>query len=693
MGSLKLTSPGILLILAVVAVAGIFFLDMCYLQPHMEKIQVVALGEQAAQIDQGVVQALHNERTRLAQALRLTELADRPTDQQCRDIADLAGAEVAWTTDTSAPQEGGAASPHASAAGGLAQIGGQAVVFAGRALPAGEHGPSAWMWLASPVEDVLPEGVGVVQGQISPAGILPAARPDHQMWWVRNDAILAVSWPAVGSAGEDLGHFQATVPVRQIHRQAVTSRRIVLIVLALSVGLASLIILGVHALVAGPNYRLLKRLKDLSYGDVPKDLTHHLHGESLALARHLEAAFDHLAEMSRTDELTGLANRRYFTEVLEAFYVQARRYNRPLSLIVLDVDFFKAVNDSAGHQAGDDLLKIIAKALDDACRQADMAARLGGDEFAVLLPETTCHDAEALAERIRRTICGREVRVGSLVLQTSVSMGLTDLNVSGVNTADAMQAAADRALYQAKEQGRNRLVKAQDVNGLAPSAEHGDRQVSRLCKKLAGLDGQFKGLFLNAMSEVVEVLEARNPHMADHAQKVQRYAALLAREIKLADRVVNHIETAAMLHDIGMLTLPDSLVACQGRLSDEQTRLLRQHPVISARLMEGMAFLEQETPAVRHHHERYDGQGYPDGLAGAAIPLPARILCIADAFDAMTTSRPWRKAMSADDALAELHRSAGSHFDPALVEAFVALAERHGPSFCHVDDYRATTTS
>jgi diguanylate cyclase (GGDEF)-like protein len=404
-------------------------------------------------------------------------------------------------------------------------------------------------------------------------------------------------------------------------------------------------------------------------------------GERLSLARRLESAFEKLARISRTDPLTHLANRRHFEEVLERFYHQSRRYNRPLSLVMLDVDFLKAVNDAGGHRAGDELLKLVADAVKDICRKADLPARFGGDEFAILLPETLCADAQRVAERIREAVCRQPIRVRSADMNVTVSAGVTDLNAGGIDGPDAMIASADRALYTAKELGRNRVVLAHELDGLAVAAGgNGGGNVDVLYKKLAGLDGQFKGIFLQAVEEVVQVLEERDPHMADHARKVQRYAVLIAEQMELPDRVLQRIEIAAMLHDIGMLALPDAIVLAPGELTAEQAAQVRRHPLLSVRIMERMQFLEQEIPAVRYHHERCDGKGYPEGIAGAAIPLTARILAVADTFDAITSARSFRPGMSREAALAELRRAAGTQLDPSVVKAFLAVAERLGES-------------
>ena len=178
----------------------------------------------------------------------------------------------------------------------------------------------------------------------------------------------------------------------------------------------------------------------------------------------------------------------------------------------------------------------------------------------------------------------------------------------------------------------------------------------------------------------MDILEHRDPHMADHARKVQHYALLIGREMDLPDRILKRLQVAAMLHDIGMVAMPDAVLLNPGALSDAEVQMMRRHTLLSVRIMEGMEFLEQEIPAVRYHHERFDGKGYPEGLSGPAIPLTARILSVADCFDAMTSPRTFRDAKGLNEAVTELRRGAGSQFDPVIVEAFCAVAARDGES-------------
>jgi len=718
---LKITSPGVLLIFAVLAAGGIFLLDLFYLQPHLAGMEKTTLGEYAAAAERGGRLMLRSERNDLLRLCsRLTDsaklrayLAGAPGRRSETLLVQALGIEVDWIWITDAAgvvrwqwgwsrEEADTAAavkavmdhlrtvPRLSDSGQI-RLGGVVALFARQQLTGGLGAdyPAATLWIARDLDEPLLEAMASASGGplvfVSADALPQGQRIDTSLsssYWRADADTLMTAWLVTDPTGEVLGYIRTQLPAGHILRQSASSRRLVLIMLSLSVGLVVLVVVVLHVLVAGPVFRLLRRIQRIEAdggGDIG-ELTRDLHGEPLVLARRLESAFDKLTVMSKTDELTGLANRRHFHEVLDAFYHQSRRYNRPLSLFVLDIDFFKAVNDSGGHDLGDQLLKTVAAALNRACRKADLPARFGGDEFAVLLPETGSDAAAHVAKRVQDILTSETATSGLVQMNVTISVGIADLNSGEIDSPDAMICLADKALYAAKELGRNRIVQAHDLNGLNWAVDEArDDKAHMLYKKLAGLDTELKGLFLQAIEEIVELLRERAPHMADHARNVQRYAVLIAREMELPDRVIQRIEIAAMLHDIGMVAMPDSILLSTSGLDEQQLQTIRKHPLISVRIMEGMEFLEQEIPAVRYHHERYDGKGYPEGLTGAAIPLTARILSVADAFDAMTSDRLFRPAKSFGEAVAEIRSLAGSQFDPAVVEAFLAVAERMGP--------------
>ena len=731
MNKVRFTSPGMLLVIATALAGGIVLLDVAFLQPYVAGQRLAALREEAVKVQRRVRGSLQgHQNALLASCASVASSAELPAMLAGETVADSfpayaaiviapAGAELAWLTDETGKTLSiwMDAKPRrkldlmkidkliesvkvsriqkTSSATGIGELNGTPVLFATHSILNSQTKLIGRLWMAKVADQAALKDIGQASGcelVLVASKTLPKSTSfgndgSHSAWLTRDD-LLAVAWLADDISGKPMGYFRANLPVVQIHHQAVIARRIVLIILTLSLGLVLLIIMGMHILITGPVLRLLKRLQGIDstgQGQVSK-LTHDLHGEPLIIARRLESAFEKLAHISKTDQLTGLANRRHFEEVLECFYYQSRRYNRPLSLMMMDIDFFKAVNDAGGHQAGDELLKHIATSIEQVCRKADLPARLGGDEFAVLMPETTVDAAKKVALRMLNDIPQRTIEAGELQMNVTISIGLADLNAGEINSSQTMLMLADRALYAAKEGGRNRVFLAQDIESAgSTSHKRESRQVDVLCKKLAGLDTEFKNLFLHAVQEVIGVLEQRDSNMADHARKVQRYTELISRELGLPERVIQRVRVAAMLHDIGMLAMPDTVLLHPGGLDENRLRNMRRHPLLSVQVMERMEFLEQEIPAVRYHHERYDGTGYPEGLAGAAIPLTARILSVADTFDAMTSRRTFRDAKSREAALSELKLVAGTQLDPAIVNALVAVAEKLGDSLMDFD--------
>ncbi|MDP6045767.1 MAG: diguanylate cyclase [Phycisphaerae bacterium] len=560
------------------------------------------------------------------------------------------------------------------------------VVFARHALPKDPQKRELWVvtLIGSSVRTSLWNNSGGELALVKWTGALlenpEAVSIDANSQWFSADNKLSVSWLVRDPNGLVVAFFRASQPVPYIHLQAMWARRMALIVLSMAIGLAGLVIVGAHILITGPVIRLLRRLQDVDQleSESTDNLTRGLHGEPLMLAKKLQGAFRDLAHISKTDELTELANRRHFEEVLNAFFHQAIRYRRPLSLVIIDVDFFKAINDAGGHLLGDELLKTVSRSILQACRQADLPARIGGDEFAILLPETTASDAAAVGERIRRLLEAETTSSEELQLNVTLSIGVADMSSKEIKTHADLVNRADKALYAAKERGRNCIVEFDAITG-APKAFSGQGATKNsLQKKLAGLDSRFKDVFLQAVQEIVDLIEQRDHHMRDHVHKVQRYVVLISREMGLPDALIQRLEISAMLHDIGMLSLPDSVLLCPDPLTPEQLKAMQSHPLQAVQMMQGMEFLEQEIPAVRSHHEHFDGTGYPDGLAGAAIPLTARILTVADSFDAITSPRTFRGATSPAQGLEEIRKGSGTQFDPAVVSAFLKVAQQLG---------------
>jgi diguanylate cyclase (GGDEF)-like protein len=363
-----------------------------------------------------------------------------------------------------------------------------------------------------------------------------------------------------------------------------------------------------------------------------------------------------LADAARTDADTGILNRRGLQEIAELELERARRGERPLSIVVVDVDRFKEYNEEHGHNASDKVLKSIAKLLQENKRRIDVAARISGEEFALLAPDTDEHGAYVLADRLRR-----EVREAFSSTSLTVSLGIASYPKHG-GTAEELMGGADRAIFAAKALGRDRTV--------IYNREIAANLLGEQSRQAAVNEGH-----LAAVLVLAETLDMRDAGTARHSQLVGRYARSIAVEMGMEPDAIERMQLAGVLHDIGKIGIPDSILKKPGPLDEQEWAEMRKHPELGARILQG-AHLDDIAGWVLAHHERPDGQGYPSGVSGRQIPLEARILAVVDAYEAMTNDRVYRPAMPEDEARAELIRHSGTQFDEGVVDLFVKLLER-----------------
>src|SRR3954452_3612641 len=337
-----------------------------------------------------------------------------------------------------------------------------------------------------------------------------------------------------------------------------------------------------------------------------------------------------LAHISRADPLTGCLNRRGFEERLDAEIDSGMRTGRRTALVVLDLDHFKDVNDTRGHAAGDELLRWVVATVEHVLRPMDSLGRLGGDEFALLVPGAGPAEGVEVAQRVEDALA---VRVG-------VSTGVSSFPADGADREE-LHRYADADLYAAK-------------HGRKPDKTPGSRELS----------------WAAAMARAVDL---RMSVPEEHSTVVAHYAAVIAQRLGWAGAELAMLRMAAMLHDVGKVSVPDRILRKPGALSLEEYEEIKDHPVAGAEIVGQIDGLQPIVEWIRHSHEHIDGSGYPDGLVGEEIPLASRILLVADAFDAMTSHRPYGAAMPTEIALEELHGNAGRQFD----ERCVAALEEH----------------
>jgi diguanylate cyclase (GGDEF)-like protein/putative nucleotidyltransferase with HDIG domain len=362
--------------------------------------------------------------------------------------------------------------------------------------------------------------------------------------------------------------------------------------------------------------------------------------------------------LALTDPLTGLGNHRHFHERLERELQHANERNLPLTLCFVDVDDFKRINDRFGHPAGDRVLSQLAARL----RQTGEAFRLGGDEFALLLPGYGESAALTAASSVVERIAALDLeQVGSVTVSAGVA-----ISPQHAADRDELIRLADSALYWAKEYGKNRVrAYRPDVIELAE------------LKRLAS--GPDRAARFRAAASLARAVDARDVYTGSHSQRVAELAARTARRLGLPDEEVELTRLAASLHDLGKLAIPEEILRKPGPLTEPERIVLERHPQIGFRMLESLG-VDPVADWVLHHHERWDGSGYPDGVAGERIPLGARIIFVADAYDAMISERVYRRRVSPEEAIAELDRCAGTQFDPNVVAALAEeLALDAGP--------------
>ncbi|MFN2468962.1 MAG: HD domain-containing phosphohydrolase [Gaiellaceae bacterium] len=384
-----------------------------------------------------------------------------------------------------------------------------------------------------------------------------------------------------------------------------------------------------------------------------------LFGPLLAIGLYQRSSYHALRAMrlALTDPLTGLGNHRHFHERLGHELERAERKNEDLTICLLDVDDFKRINDRFGHPAGDRLLKHVAGSF----RQNGETFRLGGDEFAILLPGRGEAEASAVAAAVLERLAGQEFeQAGSI----TVSAGVATFPVHAT-TSDELVRLADGALYWAKEHGKNqvRVYRAAIV------------ELAEL-RRLA--DVRDRAAHFRAAASLSRAVDARDTYTGTHSERVAELAARIAVRLDLDEEHVELIRLAGSLHDLGKLAIPEHLLRKPGPLTPEERTTLQRHPELGFRMLESLG-VDPVSTWVLHHHEHWDGSGYPDRLAGDAIPLGARILLAADAYDAITSERCYGPGVAAEEALAELKRCSGTQFDPQVVVALAAEIETGEP--------------
>jgi diguanylate cyclase (GGDEF)-like protein len=392
-----------------------------------------------------------------------------------------------------------------------------------------------------------------------------------------------------------------------------------------------------------------------------------------AINRTAEAMAD-THDRATVDRLTGVFNRQALLSELFSEVERASRYDRPLCVAFVDIDHFKLVNDNYGHESGDQVLRGVARILAGHLRASDIIGRYGGEEFMLILTETNVEEGTILCEKLR-TLVERETFAvdGNPNLSVTISIGI----VGGVGPQLRMETLvrdADAAMYSAKSLGRNQtyIFAEPDDDARVPRAPISAAGRARAIE----IGRQARDAATDFLTAVIAPLPS---YRGQPSATIASIVVTMARSLQLPDQEIDRIRIAALLHDVGKVALPTEILDTPSELTSTEWRSVVQHPRIGQVILEQAAALKDSVPIILHHHERYAGHGYPFGLRAAQIPLGARIVAIADAYDAMTNDRPYKRAVSHDEAIAELRRHAGTQFDPELVTLFCDLFATSAP--------------
>jgi len=389
----------------------------------------------------------------------------------------------------------------------------------------------------------------------------------------------------------------------------------------------------------------------------------------------IAAALTEKTNAATFDRLTGVSNRQALLGALFSEVERANRYGRPLSVAFVDIDHFKSVNDSYGHATGDLVLRGVAQTIKANLRASDEVGRYGGEEFMLLLTETDVEEGAVLTEKLRNLVAKQRFQIeGGQPISVTISIGIAG-GGGGLLRTDSLVRDADAAMYSAKSLGRNQTYIFAEPN---EDARVPRAQISAAGRMTAIEVG--RAARDAATASLTSVIAPLPHYRGQPSPMIASIVVAMARNLDLSDGEIDRIRVAAMLHDVGKVAVSPEILDKPTALTSAEWRSVVQHPRIGQVILEQAAALKEAVPIILHHHERYSGHGYPFGLRGNDIPLGARIVAIADAYDAMTHDRPYKRAMSHDDAVKELRRHAGTQFDPELVTLFCDLFATRAPA-------------
>jgi diguanylate cyclase (GGDEF)-like protein len=387
-----------------------------------------------------------------------------------------------------------------------------------------------------------------------------------------------------------------------------------------------------------------------------------------------------LSKLALKDPQTGLYNRRYLTETLEKELSLAKRHAQSLSVLMMDIDYFKSINDAYGHTFGDLVLKQFAQTLKKVTRKYDIIFRFGGEEFVIISPRMDRPTSLILAKRLLKTIHARRFGNKVHVIKLKLSIGVASYPEDGlvIRGIDLVYL-ADQILNKVKEHGGNKVFSSEDIEkmeGNLPSGNETSVDMELLKKKVYRLSQRANQSLIEAIFAVAKTIGLKDWYSDTFTKRTMHYASEIAKMLKLPKNEIEHIRKAAILHDIGKVGINEKILLKKSKLTTREFEIIKKHPQLSTDIIRPLYFLRGTIPLILYHHERWDGKGYPHGLKGNQIPVGARIIAIVDAYRSLTSNRPYRKAYAKSNAMKILKRESGTKFDPQVAAAFLKILSK-----------------
>jgi diguanylate cyclase (GGDEF)-like protein len=389
------------------------------------------------------------------------------------------------------------------------------------------------------------------------------------------------------------------------------------------------------------------------------------------LKEQIERLIHRLGSITLVDPLTNCYNYRYLARRLGEELRRTQRYLRSLTLVLIDIESLHEINETYGDDFGDTIILQVANILKRNIRENDVLCRIGGGQFYVIMPETSKMGAARFCQRVCDDFSGQNFGTRARRITIKVRMGVGVYPSEGIDSVATFMKACRKALKISKSKG----VEAFTFYSKSVVLKEKKEDAKTLKKKLDMLNQTVSQSLIDMIYGFAKTIEAKDHYTGKHVEDTSTIAEEIAKQFKLSFKEIEDIKHAAILHDLGKIGVEEKILRKKGKLTKKEMEKIKKHPLIASEILKSIQALSGAVPAILHHHESYDGQGYPYGLKADEIPLAARIIAVADAYQALTSDRPYRKAFSVEEAVKIIQQESGTHFDPKVVQAFLKIVK------------------